>query len=223
MRTCLSSTYTSFSDLVISLNRTKGPGPWGHQNSPKLLTLRPPLVDECNQNINNPPELYRGYILPSIDSTGMCAHGCAWMHVWVPVYLCVGLCAEPLLHQYTVWGLGWNGPQEGASDPGAQARNRDYSYHDDPWHLSEHGSQRECPVRTLSASIHPKAVWEGKARVGGQGSRGFPGGGTRTAKSVMRGSYHHRVGTRQKSDVTPHIEDGYPRDRETIAQSKPPC
>lgn len=37
-------------------------------------------------------------------------------------------------------------PQEGASDPGAQARNRDYSYHDDPWHLSEHGSQRECPV-----------------------------------------------------------------------------
>lgn len=114
-------------------------------------------------------------------------------------------------------------PQEGASDPGAQARNRDYSYHDDPWHLSEHGSQRECPVRTLSASIHPKAVREGRARVGGQGSCGFPGGGTRTAKSVMRGSYHHRVGTRQKSDVTPHIEDGYPRDRETIAQSKPPC
>ena len=37
------------------------------------------------------------------------------------------------------------------------------------------------------------------------------------------GSCCHKVRTCQKSDITPHIEDGHPRDRETIAQRKSPC
>lgn len=131
MRTCLPSTnYTSFSDLVISLNRTEGQRQWGHQNCAKLLTLWSPLIEECNQNINNPPELYCGCILLSTDSMCMCVHVC------VHIYLCVEPCAEPLLHQCTgsLEESGWNGHVSLGRSKGSWCSSQKYrhSYTEDP-------------------------------------------------------------------------------------------